>query len=722
MNRHTTDTPARPTSRRRWLLLAALLLLLLGAGVGGVLWWRSSRGPSDNPPTGGPAGPHLVAGELCSDDDDPKYLEPLEFGPPIQVRFDRKWLDALPDHPIPALELYPEWQPKEGLVAILGEHRMRGTLFAVSPDGKTLAVAASGEGFIRFGGVDTLHEKHILACPGGARVLTWLAGGNTLAVSCGDGMVRLFDVRDPGKVPDPVVLEKPDALVTSLSFSGDGKYLLGGDSTPKRALATVWDLQTHKIVNRLIHVGPVMSVAFSPVPGDYRALTAGGPEDGQLHLWDAVTGKEERAVIDFRAPKPKVDTTTYVGQVAFSPDGKRALSCHPDGQVRLWDLDQAGKLQQKATLQGHAGCPVATFSPDGQSVATARVADGGLGSLWLWNAQTGNQVRRLATSAGVYSIRFLPGGDRLVFAGTIRNDFNLHVHEVETGKELRPPVGHMGGLTSVALAPGGQGIASGGDDLSVRLWDLADLGQRHMIVTGSIDGVGYHPDGKRAYYYGPSTGVLFLVDAESGQSRTPAYNKQHNGVASAAITRDGRYALTGGISDGTVRMWRLQDGREVRVFSHDGAAHVMLAPDMRRALRTGGTKTRLLHLRCQQVKREWEHVAWAPFLPDGRAVFFGGATSPVWTITADKVEQTGSFNLNLGGLTAGHVSGDGKRVAAVLGGRVAVFELESGRQLWTWTPPAHFPSGGVRGVALSPDGGHLLTANGDGTAYIIRIP
>jgi WD40 repeat protein len=718
MNRHATDTPARPTSQRRWLLLAALLLLL-GAGVGGVLWWRSTAGnPSKNSSPADPSDARGGApGELCSDDADPKYLEPLEFGPPIQVRFDRKWLDALPDHPIPALELYPEWQPKEGLVAVLGEHRMRGTLFAVSPDGKTLAVAASGEPFIRFGGVDTLHEKHVLGCPGGARVLAWLPGGNTLAVGCGDGVVRLFDVRDPGNVPDPVVLEKPAALITSLSFSGDGKYLLGGDSTPKRALATVWDLQTHKIVNRLVHVGPVMSLAFSPVPGDYRALTAGGPEDGQLHLWDAVTGKDERAVIDFRAPKPKVDTTTFVGEVAFSHDGKRALSCHPDGQVRLWDLDRFGPGKEKQTLRGHTGCPVASFSPDGQSVATARVADGGL---WLWNARDGKQVRRLATAAGVYSIRFLPGGDRLVFAGTVRNDFNLHVHEVETGKELRPPVGHLGGLTSVALAPGGQGVASGGDDLSVRLWDLADVRERHMIGTGSVEGVGYHPDGKRAYHYGPSTGVLFLVDAESGQSRTPAYNKQHNGVASAAVTRDGRYAVTGGF-DGAVRMWRLQDGREVRAFNDTGPARVSVAPDMRRAVRVGSGPTRLLHLRCQQVKREWEHVAWAPFLPDGRAVFFGGADSPVWTITADKVEESGRFPLNLGGLTAGHVSGDGKRVAAVLAGRVAVFELESGRQLWTWTPPAHF-SGSVRGVALSPDGGHLLTANGDGTAYVIRLP
>ena len=49
-----------------------------------------------------------------------------------------------------------------------------------------------------------------------------------------------------------------------------------------------------------------------------------------------------------------------------------------------------------------------------------------------------------------------------------------------------------------------------------------------------------------------------------------------------------------------------------------------------------------------------------------------------------------------------------------------IFDLETGRSVWDWTPPPHF--GGVAGVALSADGGHLATANGDGTAYVVRLP
>ncbi len=714
-------TPGSPSPRRSGLLLLAGVvgLLLLGGSVGGTLWWRARHTGTNTGPSPTGENPNLISTTqrpACSDDDDPKYLEPLEFGPPIEVRFDRRSLDALKDRPIPAVEKYL-WLP-DGLVAILGEHRMRGPVLAVSPDGKLLAVVNNATpGFIRIGVVETLHEKTVVPCPGGARMLIWSPDGETLAVVCRDG-VRLFDVRDLEKVPAPVTLEKAAAPITSLCYSADGKYLLGGDSTPQGGSAWVWETAARKLALKpLKHIGPVNSVAFSPVPGDYRALTAGGSEDGQIHLWEVPQGKEIKS-IDFRLNKFDKDTT--VGQVAFSPDGKRALSSHSDKSLRLWDLNRFEKDHELRVIKGRSGFPAAIFSPDGQMLAATHVVAGG--GVWLLHAQDGKQVRRLGTSPNVHAFRFLAGGDRLVFSEGAGHLPNIHVHEVGTGMEVHPPIGHLASVAGVALSPAGQLAASSGFDSSLRLWDLDRAEQKHRIGAPPAGGLGFHPDGKQTFVWGASYNTTALHDVQSGKACAPQYDNQHSGgVVTADITRDGRYAVTGGFHDGTVRMWRLQDGKQVRHFVlGPGQSAATLCPDMRRVVAIQGGKAHLLHLRCQETRHEWPKApAWAPFLPDGKCVFFGGATAPVWKVTTDTPEQTGQLPLHLPAQT-GSLSGDGRRVAAVVAGRAEVFEVETGRSLWSWTPPKHF--GTVNGLALSSDGGHLATANGDGTVYIVQLP
>src|SRR5262249_51657104 len=229
-----------PPSRKRIWLLLLLVLLLLG-GIGGAVLLNRGGGDADpdNKDSSKDAPYSFGPRSHCSDDADPKIYEPLEFGEPIAVRFDRRLLDALDPKNIPPVEVY-DWQPK-GLVAVLGEHRMRGPLFALSRDGKTLAVCR-GDPYIRFGPVETIHEKHILTAASGVLVLAWSPDGDRLAVSGVDGVVRLYDVRDPAKIPEPVVLDRPGVLITSLSWSGDNKYLLGGDNTRKQGKAWVWDV------------------------------------------------------------------------------------------------------------------------------------------------------------------------------------------------------------------------------------------------------------------------------------------------------------------------------------------------------------------------------------------------------------------------------------------------------------------------------------------------
>jgi WD40 repeat protein len=142
-------------------------------------------------------------------------------------------------------------------------------------------------------------------------------------------------------------------LPSCVAFSPDGKRLLSGHSPlggepPLR----LWGLDTGKEVRGLTgHTGQVTAVAF--LPDGNTALSAG--VDGTLRLWDLKAGKESR----------RLTHGGLVHDVAVSPDGKRALSAgFNDRTVRLWDLTTGRPVR---AFDGHVNAVLGVaFSADGR--------------------------------------------------------------------------------------------------------------------------------------------------------------------------------------------------------------------------------------------------------------------------------------------------------------------------------------------------------------------
>ena len=89
------------------------------------------------------------------------------------------------------------------------------------------------------------------------------------------------------------------------------------------------------------HSTLVFSVAFSP---DGRfALSGGG--DNTLKLWDVGTGKELHSFAGH---------SDMVLSVAFSPDGRFALSGSEDKTLKLWDVSEWTAPQSASRLQSAA--------------------------------------------------------------------------------------------------------------------------------------------------------------------------------------------------------------------------------------------------------------------------------------------------------------------------------------------------------------------------------
>jgi WD40 repeat protein len=283
------------------------------------------------------------------------------------------------------------------------------------------------------------------------------------------------------------------------------------------------------------HTKGAWGVAFSP---DGRHAISGAG-DGTVRLWEVATGREVRRFSGH---------TWTVNDFAFSPDGCQVLTASRDRTLRLWDVQTGREIR---SLKGHTDDVYrVAISPDGRR-ALSGCCDG---TMRLWDLKSGEEPRRFAV--GTVGVAFSPDGRRALSGG--RHDPLVRLWDVETGAEVRQLRGHTGIVTGVAFLPGGRQALSCSYDQTLRLWDL-DSGQEIRRFSGHTDkvqGIKITRDGRFAVSASDDKTVR-VWDLQTGKELR-CFPGHTEGVIGVAVSPDGRYALSGS-PDGTMRLWRLPD-------------------------------------------------------------------------------------------------------------------------------------------------------------------
>jgi len=191
---------------------------------------------------------------------------------------------------------------------------------------------------------------------------------------------------------------------------------------------------------QILNSNSARSVAFSP---DGKTALSGS-HDGTVKWWDLSTG---------RVLKSLDGHSYYVSSVAFSPEGKTALSGSEDNTVKWWDLSTGRVIKSLDDHSDHVRS--VAFSPDGKTALSGSddktVKWWDLSKGWKWSdlLPSGRVIKSLeGHPSSVYSVAFSPDGKTALSgcdSGMDRYN-NFKWWDLSTGRVIKSLRGHLWGM------------------------------------------------------------------------------------------------------------------------------------------------------------------------------------------------------------------------------------------------------------------------------------
>ena len=456
---------------------------------------------------------------------------------------------------------------------------------AFSSDGRTLTWAASGGGVAKIWRVEDGQEAASLT----ASAIGLKSDGSSMVLGHGDGGAPVLrDVASGAETP----LSAGAAEVNDVALVDGGRAVV---AAMQDGSVRWWDLAMGQIVRT--YQCPGGGAATTVSVSNQQPLLALGCADGSASIWE-VAGHEPRQMV----LTPLLHEFAPV-TVRFSPDGHTVVVGRSD-EVIVWDTTSGGVLR-RMTMPPAPPDPLGRGRPDDpgegwvRSLAIApdgrTIAVGQHKALTLWNLASGELVAPLVGSGSLAAAFGMPsgmpagGGAPPVARG--RRGGPVVIGGMSGGMMPSMPGGMVNpfealaaasrnaGAHSLAFSADGRWLLSVGT-LGQQLWDLstrqevrpataarpvsADPTQMMNMLGGLMSGtqgrgIAFSADGRVA---ARGVGhVIKLSDPVSG-TELGQLSAHTSDVTSVAFSSDGNL-LVSGAQDGSVRVWRVKQNKEV---------------------------------------------------------------------------------------------------------------------------------------------------------------
>jgi WD40 repeat protein len=311
---------------------------------------------------------------------------------------------------------------------------------------------------------------------------------DTVFVGTDDGAITPWRL---GSGPAPVEPVRYGLKAPVVALAGNTSSLVGVDQDGR---AIGWDVRSRRSPAGTAITdlpGGVDTIATSPT----GALALSGSQDRIVHV------SADRATADVIPLGTRANTVawTAAGLIAIGTQDGRILELDPaENQVRTI-VEQAGASVVR--LAASAGGKVAAAFSDGRVFL--------IGDPRPQVRSSGSAVTALTVSQDG-SLIAVASGD-----GSAGNPFQIAVHSTEGDHPRRLTLsGHGLEISSVVFSPDNRQLASGSDDMTIRIWSLEQNTVEELRGhTDKVLALAYSPDGK-TLASGSQDGTVKLWDVE----------------------------------------------------------------------------------------------------------------------------------------------------------------------------------------------------------------